>query len=135
LFLDIDTFCRLFVVGWKHSIGGKDYCHIVLFFKVNMFELHPCHYYEGLSHIIISWNPKKSKFVKETTFFNFMLWCNVKARLHQKNVCCNIILKMQNYILKWLKWFLVFWKFVISTKHCDSIWLEYVCELCEEFDN
>jgi len=26
--------------------------------------------------------------------------------------------------INWLGWFLIFMKFVISTKHCDFIWLE-----------
>jgi hypothetical protein len=33
------------------------------------------------------------------------------------------------------KWFLILMKVVICIKHCDSIWLEQVCEPCEEFDN
>jgi len=37
---------------------------------------------------------------------------------------CHNVLKNANIFKKWLKWFLVFMKFVISIKHCDSIWLE-----------
>jgi hypothetical protein len=33
------------------------------------------------------------------------------------------VLKNANIFKKWLKWFLFFMKFVIFTKHCDSIWL------------
>jgi hypothetical protein len=32
-------------------------------------------------------------------------------------------------------WNLIFMKFLVSIKHCDSIRLGYVCEPCEEFDN
>jgi hypothetical protein len=30
-------------------LGGQDCCRIVLFFRGPMFELQPCHYYEGFS--------------------------------------------------------------------------------------
>jgi hypothetical protein len=40
-----------------------------------------------------------------------------------------------NISKKWLKCFLIFMKFVISIKNCDSIWLEWFCKPCEEFDN
>jgi len=34
------------------------------------------------------------------------------------------VVKNENIIKRWLKWFLVFMKFVIFIKHCDSIWME-----------
>ncbi len=43
--------------------------------------------------------------------------------------------KNENILKKWLKWFLVFMKFVVFIEHHDSIWLEYVCEPCENYDN
>jgi membrane protein DedA with SNARE-associated domain len=42
---------------------------------------------------------------------------------------------MQKIFKKWLKWFVVFMKFVVPIKHYDSLWLGYVCEPCEKFDN
>jgi len=65
--------------------------------------------------------PKKSN-AKETTLFYF-IWCDVRIYLCQKHICHNV-LKNANIFLKRLKWFLVFLKFVVSTKHCDSICLE-----------
>jgi hypothetical protein len=35
--------------GENTLLGGQDCCHIVLFFRGPMFELQPCHYYEGFS--------------------------------------------------------------------------------------
>jgi len=39
-----------------------------------------------------------------------------------KKIVCHSVLKITNIFLKWLKWFLIFMKFVVSTKHCDFIW-------------
>jgi hypothetical protein len=49
--------------------------------------------------------------------------------------CTSYCTKNENILNKWLKIVLIFMKFVIFTKHCDSIWLEYVCEPYEKFDN
>jgi hypothetical protein len=37
---------------------------------------------------------------------------------------CMSQFKNKNKFKNWLKWFLFFTKFVVITKHCDSIWLE-----------
>ncbi len=122
-------FCvwRVIFVVWlgENTLrGGQDCCHIVLFFRGPMIELQPCHYYEGFSQSFACYGkskPSKSNF-KEITFLN-LIWCDVKIYLCQKNIHHNI-LKNENILKKWLKWFLVFMKFVVSIKHCDSIWLE-----------
>jgi len=36
---------------------------------------------------------------------------------------CHNVLKNKNIFENLLKWFLVFIKFAVSNKHCDSIWL------------
>jgi hypothetical protein len=72
-------------------------------------------------HIMVGQNPKKSH-VKETPFKEFhMMWC--ESIFVPKNIF-HSILKNVNILKKVLKWFLVFMKFVVSIKHCDSIWLE-----------
>jgi hypothetical protein len=72
-------------------------------------------------HIMVGQNPKKSN-VKKTTFLNF-IWCDVRVYLCQIYIS-QCTKKMQIYSKNWLKWFLIFMKFVVYTKHCDSIWLE-----------
>jgi hypothetical protein len=37
---------------------------------------------------------------------------------------CHNVLKIENAFIKKLKWFLIFIKLIIFTKHCDSMWLE-----------
>jgi hypothetical protein len=48
---------------------------------------------------------------------------------------CHYELENENILKKWLKLFLVFMKFLLFIKHCNSIWLDWVCEPCEKFDN
>jgi hypothetical protein len=88
-----------------------------------MFKLQSCDYYEGFLQCfcMVGQNPNKSN-SKKITLFN-IIWCDVKVYLTQKNIRHNI-LKNENILKKWLKWFLVFIKFVTYIKHCDSIWLE-----------
>jgi hypothetical protein len=50
-----------------------------------------------------------------------------------KKKMCRNVLKIA--FKKSLKWFLILMKFVVFTKHHDSIRVEYVCEPCEKFDN
>jgi hypothetical protein len=50
------------------------------------------------------------------------IWCD-KIYSHKTNVC-HKVLKNENIFMKWLKWFLIFMKFVVFTRHCDFIWLE-----------
>jgi hypothetical protein len=56
-------------------------------------------------------------------FFSYFIFFNSKTYLWQKNVC-HYVFKNENILKQWLKWFLIFMKFVIFIKHCDSIWLE-----------
>ncbi len=53
--------------------GGQDCYHIVMFFRGPMFELQPCHYYEGFSHCFTYYGryPKKSN-AKETILLYFI---------------------------------------------------------------
>jgi hypothetical protein len=81
-------------------------------------------------HIMVGENPKNST-TKETTFYNFT-WCD-KVYLHKK-MYITMYSKMKLYSRNY-KIILIFMKFVVSTKHCESIWLEWVCEPCEKFDN
>ncbi len=107
-------FSKLPCLNYNHVIITKDF-H-------NVFA-----YYSRLK-------PQKVK-ISQRNFLFHVMEC-FRANLHKKIICHNIVLKMQNYIYLWNDWNdLIFLKIVISTKHCDSIWLEYVCEPCEEFDN
>jgi hypothetical protein len=54
---------------------------------------------------------------------NIYIWCDVTVYLCQKYIHHNVQ-KNENIFKKWLKWFLIFKKFVASTKHCDSTWFE-----------
>jgi hypothetical protein len=69
----------------------------------------------------VNQNLKKSN-VKKKNLID-IVWCDVRVYLCQENIGHNV-LKNANIYNKWLKWFLIFMKFVISTKHYDSIWLE-----------
>jgi hypothetical protein len=40
---------NIHIVGENTLKGDQNCCHIVLFFTGPMFELQPCHYYEGFS--------------------------------------------------------------------------------------
>jgi hypothetical protein len=60
--------------------------------------------------------------LQKNSFFQPIL-CDSKIYLWQKNVC-HYVLKNANMLKNLLKWFLVFMKFVVSIKHCDSIWLK-----------
>jgi hypothetical protein len=51
------------------------------------------------------------------------IWSDVKVYMCQKNIC-HKVLKNANILKKWLKWLLMFMKFVVFTKHCDCTWLE-----------
>jgi hypothetical protein len=117
---------QLVVQGGNTLQGAQIVVTLHYFFKGPMFELQPWHYYEGFSKkmflpIMVSQNPNKSN-SKKTTFFN-LIWYDVRIYVCQKNLHHNI-LKNANILQKWLKWLLVFVKFVISIKHYNTIWLE-----------
>jgi hypothetical protein len=103
--------------------GGQKCCHIVLFSKgvhvwtSTMVILE--HIFPNLLHNMVDYNTKNS--ITIYSFFQLILWGS-KIYLWQKNVR-HYVLKNANIHKKWLKWYLVFMKFVVSTKHCDSIWL------------
>ncbi len=69
--------------------------------------------------IMVSPNTKKSN-VKKITFF--ISYDVMLEYIYTKNYMSQRIKKWK-YTKKWLKWFLIFMKFVIFTKHCDLIWL------------
>ncbi len=127
---------KCWMVGWKHTTRGQKCCHIVLFSKgvhvwtSTMVILE--HIFPNFLHNMVDYDTKNS-ITKKIHFSQLILWGS-KVYLLQK-IICHYVLKNANILKKWLKWFLVFMKFVISIKHCDSIWLEYVYESCEEFDN
>jgi len=84
--------------------------------------------FHNISHIMINQNPEKPN----ANIYIYFIWCNVKLYFKKYH---KLLKNVNIYILKWLKWFLIFIKFVVSTKHCDFIWLKKVCEPCEKFDN
>jgi len=101
--------------------GGGHYYHIVLIFKGPVFELQPCHTIIDFQNIFAYYGESKPKEVKcQKNYIFYFIWCDVRIYLCKTNVRCNV-LKNANIFKKWLK---LFMKFVISTKHCDSIWLE-----------
>ncbi len=67
-------------------------------------------------HIMVGQNPKKSN-ARGITHFYF-IWCDVRIYLCQKHICWNV-LKNANIFKDWNDF--VFVKFIIPTKHCDSI--------------
>ncbi len=70
---------------------------------------------------IVGQNPKVSN-AKEITFFYFICY---DVRIYFAQIyTCHSVLKDANLFKKWLKCFLIFMKFIVCTKHCDSIWLE-----------
>jgi hypothetical protein len=131
-------FARLQVGMWVKAHywgGGEKCCHFVLFSRgvhvwastMVIFE----HIFPKVLHNMVDYNKKKS-IVKKFLFLVYIVWF---WNIFVAKKCSHYALKNENMLKKWLKWFLVFMKFVISIKHCDSKWLEYVCEPCEEFDN
>jgi hypothetical protein len=103
--------------------GGQICCHNCIVFKepcLNFNHVIIMKDFTIFLHIMVGQNPNKSN-SKETTFLN-LIWCDGQLYLCQKYRSQHI--EKCKYIQKRLKWFLVFMKFVVSTKHCDSIWLE-----------
>jgi hypothetical protein len=90
-----------FEVG-ESTLGGQNYCHIVLFFRGTMFELQPCHYYERFSQCFAYYGrsiPKETKCQRNYTYF---ILCDVKIYLHKK-----MYVTMYKKLLLYLKsdWF------------------------------
>jgi hypothetical protein len=73
--------------------------------------------------------PKKIKCQRNYTFTFHMIDDIVRVFLCQKKH--QIVLETANIFLKW---FVIFMKFVVFTEHWNFIWLEWVCEPCEKFD-
>ncbi len=70
--------------------------------------------------IMVSPTTKKSNVKKIIVFISYDV---ILEYIYTKNYMLQRIKKWK-YTKTWLKWFLIFMKFVIFTKHCDSIWLE-----------
>ncbi len=112
-------------LGWKHNIREPrllSHCTFILGSHVWASTLSLLWSIFTMSlHIMVGQNPKKSN-ANETKLL-YLIWCDVKVYLCKKNKNHNIW-KNENIFKKWLKWFLVFKKFVVSTKHFYSIRLE-----------
>ncbi len=125
----VDSFCLslpLFLWVKAHYRGAKIFVTLYYFLRVPCLNFNHVmsllwRIFTMFLHIMVGQNPNKSN-SKETTFFN-LIWCDVKVYLCQKYICHNIFLN-ENIFKILLKWFLIFMKFVIFIKHCDSIWLE-----------
>jgi hypothetical protein len=61
------------------------------------------------------------------------IWCDVGAYLYKKSTW--LCIENVNIPQILLKLFLILMKFIISTKHCDSVCLDHVCKPFKEFDN
>jgi hypothetical protein len=120
-----DKVAKIFVTLYcfqRYHFQGKPFSTMSLIWKIFTMFL----------HMMVGQNPHKQ--MPKKLHFKIFIWCEVKVYLCQKTRDHNV-LKNANIFKKWLKWFLIFMKFILFTKHCDSIWLEHVCEPCEEFDN
>jgi len=62
-------------------------------------------------NIMIKHNPQK-KIEKKIIHFLFILWW-LGIYLHEENTCHGHIQKNANIFQKWLKWFLIFMKFIV----------------------
>jgi hypothetical protein len=113
-----------FVEGESTLHRGQKCCHIVMFSRgVHVWTSITVildHVFPIFLHNMVNYNTKKS--VTKIFFFQLIL-CDSEAYLWQQNVC-HYVLKIANILKKWLKWFLIFMKIIISIKHCDPIWLE-----------
>jgi hypothetical protein len=109
---------------WKHIRRGQICCHIVFFCRgihvwtSTMVILE--HIFPNALYNMLDYNTKNS-ISKKIPFFN--LYCVIPKYICGKKKC-HYVLKHANIFKKWLKWILVFMKFIVSIKHCDSIWLE-----------
>ncbi len=105
--------------------AGQKCCHIVLFSKgvhiwtSTMVGLE--HIFPNFLHNMVDHNTKNS-IENKIHFPN--LYCVIPKYICGKKNVCHCVQKNANIFKKWLKWFSVFMKFIISIKHCDSIWLE-----------
>ncbi len=123
----------LLVVG-VCTLGGQNYCHIVLFFRGTVFKLQPCHYYERFSQCFAYYGRSIPKEIKcQRNYTSYFILCDVKIYLHKKMYVIMYKKLLLYFLNDWV--FLIFIKFVISTKHCNSIWLEWFFEPCEKFDD
>ncbi len=124
---DIYYLGKMCLEGQNTLWGDQDYYHNILFFRSSMFELQHVIIMKDFQNVfayMVNQNLNKSN-SKKITFLN-LIWCDVRVYLCQENIGHNI-LKNAYTFKKWLKWFLVFMKFVIFIQHCDSIWLEKAC--------
>jgi hypothetical protein len=108
----------------KHITRGQKCCHIVLFsngvhvWTSTIVTLE--HIFPNFLHNMVDFNTKNST---QIFFKKKLILCNFNVYLWQK-IVHHYVLKNTNILKKWLKWFLIFMKFVIFIKHCDSIWLK-----------
>jgi len=109
--------------GWKHTGGGQKCCHIILFFRgvhvwtSTMVILE--HIFSIFLHNMVNYN---ISIKKKIPFSN--LYCVIPKYICDKKMYIITYSKNANIYFKWLEWFLVFIKNLVSIKHCDFIWLD-----------
>jgi len=116
-------------------MGDKDCCRIVLFFKASCLNFNHVIIMKYFHNVFSCYGRSKPQKVKCQTNYIFSfhtMWC---YNIFAQRKLCHIILKNENILKKLLKFFLISMKIVVFIKHYYLIWLEYVCEPCENFDN
>jgi hypothetical protein len=105
--------------------GGRNVVTLYCFPGVSMFELQPWWYwsifFQFFLHNMVYYNTNNS--IAKKNFFSNLHY-EVPKHISSKNIVHHHVLKNANIVKNDWKWFLVFMKFVLSIKHCDSIWLE-----------
>ncbi len=109
---------------WKHTMGGPkmlSHCTILqrcpcLNFNHDILE----HIFPNFLHNMVCHNTKKS-IKKKIHFFN--LHCAIPKYICDKKKM-SLCTKKWKYIQKMIEMIFSLYKFIISIKHCDSIWLE-----------
>jgi hypothetical protein len=79
------------------------------------------HIFSNVLHNMVDYNTKNS-ITKKIHFSN--LYCEVPTYICGKKNVRHYVFKNANILKIWLKWCLVFMKFLVPIKHCDSILLE-----------
>jgi len=119
-------FCCLHVMEGESTLQrGQKCCQIILISKgVHVWTSTMVilkHVFSNFWHNMVNHNTKNS-IKKKFHFPN--LYCVIPKYICCKQMYITMYSKNVNIFLNWLKWFLIFMKFVIFIKHYDSIWLE-----------